>query len=87
METSDVAAFGAAILDTLADGFCQISRQNCCRTRADAAGLRCPADGEHGCRATEVKHATAAGGDRLVVTHARTELVAEFVVAPTEALG
>jgi hypothetical protein len=82
-----IAAWKAAPRTTRGGRFCQISRQNCCRTRADAAGLRCPEDGEHGCRATEVKHATAAGGDRLVVTHARTEMVAEFVVAPTEALG
>jgi hypothetical protein len=43
-------------------------------------------DGEHGCRTTEIKHA-AAGGDMLVVAGARTEVVAEFIVAATEALG
>ena len=36
---------------------------------------------------TEVKQATAVGGDMLVMTGARAEEVAEFVVAPTEALG
>jgi hypothetical protein len=33
-----------------------------------------------------VKHATAVGRDMLVVTEARAEVVAEFVVAATEAL-
>jgi hypothetical protein len=34
-----------------------------------------------------MKHATAAGGNMLVVANARAEMVAEFVVAATEALG
>ena len=53
----------------------------------DAVSLPCSEDGEHGCRTTEMKHATAAGGNMLVVTDAKTELVAEFIVAATEPLG
>jgi hypothetical protein len=34
-----------------------------------------------------VKRATAAGRDMLVVTEARAEVVAEFVVAATEAVS
>ena len=53
---------------------------------ADAVSLSCFKDGEHGGRTTEMKHATAVGGNMLVVTDARTEVVAGFVVAATEAL-
>jgi hypothetical protein len=42
---------------------------------------------EHGCGATEVKQATTAGRDRLVVAGAEAEAVTEFVVASTEPLG
>ena len=38
-------------------------------------------------RTTEVKQATAVGGDMLIVAGAGAKEVAEFVVAPTEALG
>ena len=42
-------------------------------------------DGEHsGCTA-EMENAALVGGDMLVVTDARTEVVAEFVVTATEA--
>ena len=54
---------------------------------ADAVSLSCFKDGEHGGRTTEMKHATAADGNMLVVTDARAEVVSEFVVAATEALG
>jgi hypothetical protein len=36
---------------------------------------------------TEMKHATAVCGNMLVVVDARTEVVSEFVVAATKALG
>lgn len=42
---------------------------------ADAVSLSCFKDGEHGCRTTEMKHATAAGRNMLVVTDARAEVV------------
>jgi hypothetical protein len=34
-----------------------------------------------------MKHATAVGGNMLVVADARAEVVAEFIVATTEAFG
>jgi hypothetical protein len=43
-------------------------------------------NGERAGRTTEVKQATAAGGDILVVAVAGAEEVAEFVIASTEAL-
>ena len=54
--------------------------------RTGVVGLPCREHGEGGFRATEIKHATLVGGNMLVVTDAR-EVVAEFVVAATEALG
>ena len=68
-------------------GLCQLSRQSCRHTPAGAVSLSCFEDGEQDGRATEMKHATAVGGNMLVVTDARTEVVAEFIVAATEALG
>ena len=44
-------------------------------------------DGERGCGATEVKQATTAGQDRLVVAGAEAEKVAKLVMAAAEALG
>jgi len=43
-------------------------------------------DGKHGGGAAEVKQATAADGDGLVVAGAGTEEIAEFIVAATEPL-
>ena len=54
---------------------------------ADAVSLRCLKNCEHGDRTTQMKHATAVGGNMLVVTDARAQVVAELVVAATEALG
>jgi hypothetical protein len=67
--------------------FCQLSRQSYRHTPSDAVGLGCGENGEDSGRATEVKRATAAGRDMLVVTEARAEVVAEFVVAATEAVS
>ena len=61
-------------------GFCQLSRQGCRRMRADAVGLPCRKYGEGGFRATEMKLTAAIGGNMLVVTDARAEVVAEFVI-------
>jgi hypothetical protein len=44
-------------------------------------------NGERAGRTTEVKQATAFCGDMLVMAGARAKEAAEFVVAPTEALG
>jgi hypothetical protein len=54
---------------------------------ADAVSLRCLENSEHGGRTTEMKHATAVSRNMLVVTDARAEVIAEFIVAATEALG
>ena len=53
----------------------------------EAISLPCLQDGERGYRTTEMKHTMAAGGNMLVVTDARAEVVSEFVVAATEALS
>lgn len=53
----------------------------------EAISLPCLEDGERGSRTTKMKHAAAVGGNMLVVTDARAEVVPEFVVAATEALG
>jgi hypothetical protein len=45
--------------------------------------LRRTEDCERGCGATGVKEATTTGGDRLVVTGARAEADAEFVIGST----
>ena len=50
-------------------------------------GLRSLQDRKPNRGATEVKQATAAGGDGLVVAGAEAEEVAELVVASTEPLG
>ncbi len=44
-------------------------------------------DGERGGGATELKQATTAGRDMLVVASADPEKVAEFIIAAAEALG
>jgi hypothetical protein len=49
--------------------------------------LRRTEDCERDCGTTEVKEATATGEDRLVVTGARAEVVAEFVIGSTEAIS
>ena len=49
--------------------------------------LRSFQDGERSSGATKVKQATTAGGDILVVTGARPEVVAKLVIAWTELLG
>lgn len=67
--------------------FCQLPRQTGRRTPLEAVILTCRKNGEHGRRMTEMKHATAVGGNMLVVADVRAEVVAEFVVAATEALG
>jgi hypothetical protein len=66
-----------------AERFCQLSCQSCRRTPADTVSLSCLEESEHGCRTAEVKHATAVGGNMLVVAGARTEVVSESVVAAT----
>ena len=48
--------------------------------------LRCFENSEHTAGTTQVKQATAAGGDVLVVAGAGAEEVAELVVASTEPL-
>jgi hypothetical protein len=48
-------------------------------------GLRRVENGEHSCGTTEVKQATAAGVDRLVVAGTEAKEVAELVVAATKA--
>jgi hypothetical protein len=52
-----------------------------------SSGYAASKDCEHRSDATKVKQATAAGGDRLVVTGARAEVVAKLVIASTEPLG
>ena len=49
--------------------------------------LRRLEDGERSAGATEVKQATAVGGDGLVVAGAETEEIAKLVMAAAEALG
>ncbi|WP_424134984.1 hypothetical protein [Roseomonas chloroacetimidivorans] len=49
--------------------------------------LRCTEECERGCGTTEVKEAAAAGGDRLVMTGARAEQVAQLVTAATAPTG
>src|SRR4051794_26346952 len=67
--------------------FCQHSCQTRRREVKAEFSLRCFENSEHTAGTTEVKQATAAGGDVLVVASARAEEVAELVVASTEALG
>ena len=68
-------------------GLCQRSRQNCRHSLADAVILSCHENGKSAFRATQLKYATAICGNMLVVTDARAEVIAEFVVTATEALG
>jgi hypothetical protein len=49
--------------------------------------LRRTEDCERGYSTTEVKEATAAGRDRLVVTGARAKVAAEFVIGSTESVS
>jgi hypothetical protein len=48
--------------------------------------LRCSEDGKRSGSTTEIKQATAVGGDVLVVVGLEAEEVAEFVIASTEPL-
>ena len=66
---------------------CQRSRRRCRRTSPEAVRLPCLKDSEHDGRTTEMKHATAVRGNMLVVADARADVVAEFIVATTEAFG
>ena len=66
--------------------FCQHSRQTRRHELQDEFRLRCFEDCERSSGMAEVKQATAAGGDMLVVADAGAEEVAELVVASTEAL-
>ena len=85
--TKAMAEYARAEHLTQADErFCQLSRQRCRRVPPEAVCLPCFKDGERGCRTTEMKHAAAVGGNVLVVADARAEVIAEFVVAATEAL-
>jgi hypothetical protein len=52
----------------------------------DELRLRCPEDGERSGGTTEMKQATAVGGDVLVVAGLEAEEVAEFVIASAEPL-
>ena len=67
-------------------GFCQNSRQSRRREVKAEFSLRRFENSERTGGTTEVKQATAAGRDGLVVAGAGPEKVAEFVVASTEAL-
>ena len=64
--------------------------QNSCQTRRREVkaefSLRCFENSEHTAGTTQVKQATAAGGDVLVVAGAGAEEVAELVVASAEPL-
>src|SRR3954466_123505 len=74
---SEMAGFGR---------FCQNSRQTRRREVKAEFSLRCFENSEHTASTTQVKQATAAGGDVLVVVGAGAEEVAELVVASTEPL-
>ena len=67
-------------------GFCQNSCQTRRREVKAEFSLRCFENSEHTAGTTQVKQATAAGGDVLIVVGARAEEVAELVIASTEAL-
>jgi len=66
--------------------FCQISCQTRRREVKAKFSLRRFENSERAGGTTEVKQATAAGGDILVVAGARAEVVAKLIVASTEAL-
>ena len=66
--------------------FCQISCQTRRREVKAKFSLRRFENSERAGGTTEVKQATAAGGDILVVAGAGAEKVAELIVASTEAL-
>src|SRR3954471_21605620 len=66
--------------------FCQHSCQTRRREVKVEFSLRCFENSEHTAGTTQVKQATAAGGDVLVVAGAGAEEVAELVIASTEAL-
>ena len=66
--------------------FCQISCQTRRREVEAKFSLRRFEKSERAGGTTEVKQATAAGGDILVVAGAGAEKVAQFVVASTKAL-
>ena len=53
----------------------------------EAASVPCLKNAEHGSRTSEMKHATAADGNMLLVTSARAEVVAEFIIVAAETLG
>jgi hypothetical protein len=67
--------------------FCQLSRQSGRHAPFDAVSLCSLEDGEHGGRATEMNDAAATARNMLIVTHARTKVVAEFVIGSTEPVG
>ena len=77
---------GSAPASTYSRRFCQNSCQTRRREAKDNVSLRRFENGEHTGGATEVKQATAAGRDVLVVARAGAEEVAELVVASTEPL-
>jgi hypothetical protein len=66
--------------------FCQRSRQTWRHELGGELRLRCLDDGEHSGDTTEMKQATAVGGDVLVVVGLQAEKVAEFVIASAEPL-
>src|ERR671916_2120983 len=70
----------------LDEGFCQRSRQTWRTETNSSFSLRGLEDCERTGGTTEMKQATAAGGDMLIVVLAETEEIAEFVVASAEAL-
>ena len=73
-------------VEQVAGGFCQISCQTRRREVKAKFSLRHFENSERTGGTTEVKQATAAGRDVLVVARAGMEEVAELVIAATEAL-
>ncbi|WP_342452536.1 ATP-binding protein [Pararoseomonas baculiformis] len=74
-----VQAGRSVYFTTLAERFCQLPRQTGRRTPLEAVSLPCRENGEHGRRMTEMKHATAVGGNMLIVTDAGAEMIAEGI--------
>src|SRR5215208_7024325 len=76
----------ALVLEGVPRRFCQNSCQTRRREVKAEFSLRRFENSEHTAGTTQVKQATAAGRDVLVVAGARAEEVAELVIASTEAL-
>jgi hypothetical protein len=77
------------IADALGTRILRICQNSCQIRRREAKAefsLHRFENGEHTCGTTQVKQATAAGRDVLVVAGARAEEVAELVIAATEPL-